>query len=260
MFVRRLVSWRWSMRLVVALIAGCWRRQRLDAAPGAAKRPCRDRAAVRSPSRTGRQLRLHVHLPAHRPGEGGRRLEPGRRRPSGPFAAATTAFGFQAAVLLDSTGRAADRRTLLRCRHRQTARHSVPAPDQGARGRIATSDVIRSVVLGLPAVAFAVPFATPQGRRVLSGAYLVSDTPLAAFLSDTTAVQGAQLYLTDSTGKVIAKNGQAATASAGIQSLAQVAPTSIEPYGAAAQTVTTRWGRPRTTRTRHRVPELPGPC
>ena len=144
--------------------------------------------------------------------------------PSGPFAAATTAFGFQAGVLLDSTGRALSVEPFSAAAIGRQLGTQYPHLTEALEGRVAASNVISSAVLGLPAVAFAVPFATPQGRRVFSGAYLVSDTPLAAFLSDTTAVRGAQLYLTDSTGKVIAKNGQAAPASAGIQSLAQVAP------------------------------------
>jgi diguanylate cyclase (GGDEF)-like protein len=73
-----------------------------------------------------------------------------------------------------------------------------------------------------PLVGFAIPFDTASGRRVFSGAYLISSTPLAAFLSDSTTLQGAQLYLTDSTGVVFASNN--ATQPTTAQSLTQLNP------------------------------------
>jgi diguanylate cyclase (GGDEF)-like protein len=85
-------------------------------------------------------------------------------------------------------------------------------------GKSAVSDVVRSAEGNTPVVAFAVPFNTPQGRRVFSGAYAVADTPLGALLNDTTTLNGAHLYLVDSKNTVLAASGRTVK---GVLSLAQ---------------------------------------
>jgi len=74
-------------------------------------------------------------------------------------------------------------------------------------GRVAVSKVVRSAVEGVPVVAFAVPFATREGRRVYSGAYDISTTPAGAYLRNAIPIPQSRLYLVDSSGVVIAKNG-----------------------------------------------------
>ncbi len=137
--------------------------------------------------------------------------------PTAAFAADVEAFGFKAAVLLDSSGRslaiepavAAD----IGVQYGTKYAHLATALE----GHVAVSNVVPSAVQAAPVVAFAVPFDTPSGRRVFSGAYLVSNTPLAAFLSDTTTLKGARLYLTDGANVVFASNG---TQAPGVQTLA----------------------------------------
>ncbi len=129
--------------------------------------------------------------------------------------------GLGAAVLLDGKGR------LLRI--------APPSPKllgtditpkyahlrEGVRGRVAVSKVVPSAARGLPVVAFAVPFGTRRGRRVYSGAYDVSKTPLGAYMRNAIPITPSRLYLIDPAGQVIAKNG---TALAKVQSLKQVDP------------------------------------
>lgn len=133
--------------------------------------------------------------------------------PGAAFAADVEAFGFQAGVLLDSSGRS------LAILPNEPADIGVQYGTKYAHlasallGNVAVSNVVVSAVKSAPVVAFAVPFNTPSGRRVFSGAYLVSNTPLAAFLSDTTTLKGARLYLTDGTSVVFASNGTQAPGS-----------------------------------------------
>jgi diguanylate cyclase (GGDEF)-like protein len=131
------------------------------------------------------------------------------RHPATLFASDVRAFGFQAGVLLDSHGRVLGL---------EPATPSLIGTQVGAKyvhlraalqGNVAVSNIVGSAARGTPVVAFAVPFQTPSGRRVFSGAYRISDTALAAFLRDTTTLKSAQIYLTDNTGSVLASNGAA---------------------------------------------------
>jgi diguanylate cyclase (GGDEF)-like protein len=112
-------------------------------------------------------------------------------------------LGFTAAVLLDRHGR------LVRV---VPAKPSLigknitgPYPHLAAAvaGRVAVSNVTSSAALGLPVVAFAVPFATSSGRRVFSGGFGVANTPLGAYLRDMIVTPGRRVYLVDAKGTVI---------------------------------------------------------
>ncbi|MBM2619426.1 PAS domain S-box protein [Actinoplanes sp. LDG1-06] len=123
------------------------------------------------------------------------------------FAQAVAGFGYPAAVLLDSRGRAlqvtpSDPAVIgtdlsSRYAHLRTALRE---------GRPAVSPVVRSAVRGEPVVAFAVPFDSMSGRRVFSGAVAVRDSPLSAYLSSALSLSGAQIQLVDSTGSIVAAN------------------------------------------------------
>jgi diguanylate cyclase (GGDEF)-like protein len=123
-----------------------------------------------------------------------------------PFAAAIAAFGFEDGVLLDSAGRAlAISPATPALIGQQYATQFAPLAT-ALRGEVVVSNVVDTAAETPPLVGFAVPFDTPSGRRVFSGAYLIQDTPLAALLSDTTTLQNAQLYLIDDTSTVFASN------------------------------------------------------
>jgi diguanylate cyclase (GGDEF)-like protein/PAS domain S-box-containing protein len=132
------------------------------------------------------------------------RLYSGRVNPSS-FAALAGDQGFDTAVLLDARGR------LLASRPANT---KAVTQNLGARyahlrsavtaNTPAVSGVVPSAIRGDPVISFAVPFATPSGRRVFSGTYVVSDTPLALFVRSVTPLHTAQVFVTDSAGKVVA--------------------------------------------------------
>jgi diguanylate cyclase (GGDEF)-like protein len=126
--------------------------------------------------------------------------------PSQAFAANIAAFGFEDGVLLDGSGRALavwpETPGLIGTNY---GAQFVPL-QRALLGYVVVSDVEATGSGTPPIVGFAVPFNTASGRRVFSGAYLISSTPLAAFLNDSTTLQNAQLYLTDSTGVVFATN------------------------------------------------------
>jgi diguanylate cyclase (GGDEF)-like protein len=122
-----------------------------------------------------------------------------------PFAADIAAFGFEDGVLLDSAGRAlAISPAAPALIGQQYAAQFAPLA-AALKGHLVVTDVITAPNIP-PLVGFAVPFDTPSGRRVFSGAYQISDTPLAALLGDTTTLQNAQLYLIDDANTVFATN------------------------------------------------------
>lgn len=127
--------------------------------------------------------------------------------PSSAFASDEQAFGFEAGVLLNSAGQALAIQPaapqLIGQQYGTKYLHLAAA----LKGNVAVSDVVTTAVNEAPVVAFAVPFNTPTGRRVFSGAYAVNDTPLSAFLSATTTLKDAVLYLTDGKNTVLASNG-----------------------------------------------------
>ena len=122
----------------------------------------------------------------------------------GALARVTAPAGYEAAVLLDADGRALD-----------VAPRSDAAlgKDLGSRyahlgaardGRVAVSDVVPSAVRAVPIVAVAVPFDTPSGRRVLSLAQDIDQTPLVAFLRTGSPLASSVAVLRDSSGATIA--------------------------------------------------------
>jgi diguanylate cyclase (GGDEF)-like protein len=127
--------------------------------------------------------------------------------PRPAFASDVRAFGFHSAALIDAHGRALaiapNYSSLIGRPFGAEFTHLAAA----LNGRIAVSDVVMSAVSPAPVVAFSVPFQTPAGRRVFSGAYEISQTPLAAFLSDSTTLNRSRVFLTDGTGSVLASNG-----------------------------------------------------
>jgi diguanylate cyclase (GGDEF)-like protein len=126
--------------------------------------------------------------------------------PTQAFAANIAAFGFEDGVLLDSSGRALAIWPATPALIGQQYGAQFAALQRALLGYVVVSDVEETSSTTPPLVGFAIPFNTSSGRRVFSGAYLISSTPLAAFLSDSTTLKGAQLYLTDSNGTVFATN------------------------------------------------------
>ncbi len=127
---------------------------------------------------------------------------------AGDFERVIRAFGFEAAVMLDGEGNAIESVPALaedsglgissRYAHLTTAIAGTPA----------VSNVVASAVEKVPVVAFAAPFETPYGRRVLSGAFRVESTPLQAHLENAIPFAAGSVYLIDSAGLIVTSNGE----------------------------------------------------
>ena len=124
------------------------------------------------------------------------------------FELVATALDYSAAVLLDEHGRVlhvAPAKAELIGQELASKYDHLKAALGGAN---AISTVVPSAAEGKPIVAFAVPFDTPVGRRVFSGGFDVSQTPLRSFLSNVTPIQPNEAYLVDSSSAVVATNGR----------------------------------------------------
>ncbi|HYP48918.1 MAG TPA: PAS domain S-box protein, partial [Thermoleophilaceae bacterium] len=123
------------------------------------------------------------------------------------FSAAALDQGFEAAVLLDGRGRAQG--VVPASPQLIGKRLSAKYPHLAAAvaGRVGVSPVVPSAGRQIPVVAFAVPFETAYGRRVYSGAHDISATPMGAYLRNAIPITGTRLYLVDSTGTIVARNG-----------------------------------------------------
>jgi signal transduction histidine kinase len=123
------------------------------------------------------------------------------------FEHAVDSLDFQAAVLLDGQGNAL---------HVFPRNDAVVGTNLAAKydhmrsavaGKRAISTVVPSAATGMPIVAFALPFDTPSGRRVFSGGFDLSQTPLSSFLTNTTPIQPNRSLIVDNNGAIVASNG-----------------------------------------------------
>jgi diguanylate cyclase (GGDEF)-like protein/PAS domain S-box-containing protein len=122
------------------------------------------------------------------------------------FQRSVAAFGYQAAVLLDSDGRvlrvAPPKPSLIGQNLAEQYLHL----RQAGQGQVAVSKAVLSAARRTPVVAIAVPFSTPYGRRVFSGGYEIAQTPVAAYLKNASPIPSSELYLVDQAGVVVASN------------------------------------------------------
>lgn len=122
------------------------------------------------------------------------------------LARASEAVGFSAALLLAHDGR------VLQVAPAQPGFVGVvmtglyPHLAPALAGRAAVSNVVQAAS-GLPVVATDVPFATPSGRRVFSGTFDVSTSPLGGYMRHVITVPGHRVYMVDASGNMIASSG-----------------------------------------------------
>jgi diguanylate cyclase (GGDEF)-like protein len=127
----------------------------------------------------------------------------GRRPSPERFQLVVAAFGSKAAVLLDSSGRLLDvdpaDPSLI---GQPIAAHyaHLTAAEQGKR---AVSNVVPSAARKTPVTAIAVPFSTPDGRRVFSAAYAASNSPLGRFVAHTISYRQHDVFLVDGAGRIV---------------------------------------------------------
>ncbi len=127
-------------------------------------------------------------------------------------------FDFGPAVLLDSAGNALDvapaAPSLIGTQIGSKYKHLSSA----LRGTAAVSNIVPSVAQRVPIVAFAAPFNTRYGRRVVSGAFDLVTQPMGLYMHHVLPYVDSAVYLVDATGKIIVGSTKATG------SLAQVDP------------------------------------
>ena len=134
-----------------------------------------------------------------------------REPSSDSLARASAALGFQASVLLDGGGALLQvfppRPELIGEVMTAKYAHLLAAVE----GTVAVSNVVPSAAQALPVTAFAVPFDTPHGKRVFSGALMVDSTPLREYLADLTPIANSEVYLLDGNLSLVSSNDRGLT-------------------------------------------------
>ncbi len=122
------------------------------------------------------------------------------------FKALVAGGGYQAAVLLDAQGRLLQIAPAKPALIGTQVGSKYPHLRSALKGKAAVSPVVPSAANGAPVVGFATPFDTPQGRRVLSGAFDIRQSPLANYLPSVTPIRPSVVDLIDADGTVIASS------------------------------------------------------
>lgn len=120
------------------------------------------------------------------------------------FERAVTGIGYPAAVLLDDEGRVLQVVPADPTSIGQDVARRYDHLKSALAGQPAVSNVVDSAARAIPVVAFAVPFETPEGRRVFSGALPIRASPLAAYFTSALSLDGARVQLDDAHGAVVA--------------------------------------------------------
>jgi diguanylate cyclase (GGDEF)-like protein len=126
------------------------------------------------------------------------------------LAVAADVFDFRAAVILDSQGRTMAAYPRAQGLIGSDLASGYPHLQAALKGHRTASSVIVSSTRHVPVVELAVPYYTPNGRRVFSGAYELNATPLDAVLKSVTPLPGSRVYLVDSAGKAVASTAKQA--------------------------------------------------
>jgi diguanylate cyclase (GGDEF)-like protein len=117
-----------------------------------------------------------------------------------------TVFGFGPAVVLDGSGRDLDvapySAGVIGTDLAQRYAHLASA----VAGHPAVSNVVASAAQRVPIVAFATPFSTPFGTRIVSGAFDVSSQPMGLYLRHLLPYDDSDVFLVDATDQIIASN------------------------------------------------------
>lgn len=127
-------------------------------------------------------------------------------------------FGFGPAILTDSTGRLLDvapyKEELIGKQQTTEYTHIQKA----VSGELNVSNVVPSAALRFPIVAFAVPFETQAGTRVISGAFDLTTQPLGIFLKNAVPFPHSGAYLIDENNELIASSDGATGNFSGVNS------------------------------------------
>lgn len=120
------------------------------------------------------------------------------------FEVVTLALGYPFSVLLDDRGRVLNVAPAHPAMIGRDLTQDYEHLRRAVAGHKAMSGLVPSAVTGLPIVAFAVPFDTPTGRRVFSGGFDASHSPLGTFLREIADAKPDKVYLIDAESAVVA--------------------------------------------------------
>lgn len=117
-------------------------------------------------------------------------------------------FGFGPSVLLDETGHVVDiapyKKELIGTQLSSKYSHL----NDAVKGNQGVSNVVPSAVQKFPIVAFATPFESQVGTRVISGAYDLTTKPLGNYLKNALPYSHSAVYLVDADENVIASSSE----------------------------------------------------
>jgi diguanylate cyclase (GGDEF)-like protein len=119
------------------------------------------------------------------------------------FQTVVDTFGFTNAVLLDARGRVLAVHPAKPGLIGQELASRYTHLAAALSGKRAISPVVPAASNGAPVVAFAVPFDTPSGRRVFSGAFEVRTTPLRDYLEALVSLPTSRVFLIDGQQNVL---------------------------------------------------------
>jgi diguanylate cyclase (GGDEF)-like protein len=181
------------------------------AAQQQSKAQLRTNFALRGTS-SARLVSTYLNEQAHREQQSARHFLSGPHVSASQVNLVVDSFGGSAAGLLDNKGillgvvpsdpKLIGQQFATKYRHFEAAE----------RGKIAVSNVVTSAVNGVPVMAVAVPYSTPQGRRVFSVAYRAASSTLNAFVDHTIAYRQHHVFLVDSAGKLLATSPRTSAA------------------------------------------------
>ncbi len=154
------------------------------------------------------------------------------------FESVVQAFDFEAAVLLDGDGHLLQVWPAKPGLIGRDMTIDYPHLRAAVAGRVGVSEIVPSAARRMPITAVAVPFDTPSGRRVFSGAFSPTATPLGLYLRSVVPVRGATAFLVDRSGHVIAGESESEGASATARDVADLQPGINEFDGEQARLIT----------------------
>ena len=192
--------WLPALVLLVALCGGL--AVQLQRTQSAGKADLRDRFQLRTTLTASFTRSFVVELQARERAQAARWLS-GRTVSATTFNEISGSFGFDSAVLLDRRGRVlaaypSDPKLIgthlaVHYAHLRAA----------VAGHAAISSIVLSATRRRPIVASAIPYATRYGRRVLSGGFDISRSPVGAYLRSSTAVPHSVVAIDDGSGRFV---------------------------------------------------------
>jgi diguanylate cyclase (GGDEF)-like protein len=192
--------WLPALVLLVALCGGL--ALQLQRTQTAGKTDLRDRFQLRTTLTAGFTRSFVVELQSREHAQAMRWLS-GRTISATTFNEIAGSFGFNSAVILDRQGHVL---AVYPSDPKLIGTHLAPKYAHlraAVAGHAAVSSVVLSAARHQPIVASAMPYTTRYGRRVLSGGFDISTSPVGAYLRSSTSIPHSVFAIDDGTGTFV---------------------------------------------------------